>query len=202
VTRSKLSFRACFNFRRQRLKFKIVQSLAAPLNQYPIIHLLCLPRLPGSAGCDRISLVRRQRGIAPRPRNFDTELPCSYCYEFQPDHTMRTSLTRTPPPICTFAPGPQTALIWRAVGAANDYRNTLCVTSDNPLIRGRPTSLRRCCRAAIATLESKFLDSRTESRGPRTVTNLAAIAKNFHKIFTFHRIGAGFQTAWRCYGDK
>jgi hypothetical protein len=55
----------------------------------------------------------------PRPRNFDTRPLCSYCYELQPEHRLETSLTRTPPPICAFAQGSQTALIWRAVGAAN-----------------------------------------------------------------------------------
>ena len=33
----------------------------------------------------RISLVE-SRGVTPRSRNFDTELPSSYCYELQPDH--------------------------------------------------------------------------------------------------------------------
>jgi hypothetical protein len=32
----------------------------------------------------------------------------------------KASLTRTPPPICTSALGSQTALIWRAVGVANN----------------------------------------------------------------------------------
>ena len=120
VTRSKLSFRACFNFRRQRLKFKIVQSLTAPLNQYPIVHLLCLPRLPGSVGRDRISLVRRQRGLRLAREISTQNRRAHIAMSFNPIITMRTSLTRTPPPICTFAPGSQTALIWRAVGAAND----------------------------------------------------------------------------------
>jgi hypothetical protein len=56
----------------------------------------------------------------PRLRNFDIEPPSSYCYELQPDHRLETPLTRTPPPICTFAPGSLIALIWRAVDAAND----------------------------------------------------------------------------------
>jgi hypothetical protein len=100
------------------------------------------------------------------------------------------------------APNSQTALIWRTVDAANDQRNTLCTTSDNPLIRGSRVSLRRCCRAAIAKLESKFLNQRTESRKAGTVTNLGAIAKIFHKIFTFDLAGVAFQTTWPRYVDK
>jgi hypothetical protein len=53
----------------------------------------------------RISLVRSQRDEKRRAlRNFDTELPSSYCYEFQPEHRWKASLTCTPPPICTYAP--------------------------------------------------------------------------------------------------
>jgi hypothetical protein len=115
---------------------------------------------------------------------------------------LETPLTRTPPPICTFAPGSQTALIWRAVGAANDYRNTLWVTSDNPPIGPIRLSLRQCCRIAIAKLESKFLNPRIESRASGVVTNLAGAAKNFHKKFTFDRTEAIFQTACGRYVDK
>ena len=39
--------------------------------------------------------------------NFDTKLPSSYCYELQPEHRLETSLTRTPPPICTSTPFPK-----------------------------------------------------------------------------------------------
>ena len=38
----------------------------------------------------------------------------------QPSFAWKASLTRTPPPICTSAPGSKTALVLRAVGAAND----------------------------------------------------------------------------------
>jgi hypothetical protein len=41
-----------------------------------------------------------------------------------PTIVWKASLTRAPPPICTFAPGSQTALIWRAEGRCeliNDY---------------------------------------------------------------------------------
>lgn len=79
-----------------------------------------LQRLPGSSVITVFLLFDDNEAVKLRPRNFDTEPPCSCCHELQPDHRLETPLTRTPPPICTFAPGSQTALIWRAVGAAND----------------------------------------------------------------------------------
>jgi hypothetical protein len=87
-------------------------------------------------------------------------------------------------------------------GRRERLRNTLCTSADNPLIRGSQVSLRRCCRAAIAKPESKFLNQRAESREAVTVTNLGAIAKIFHKIFTFDLARVIFQTAWPRYGDK
>jgi len=63
-------------------------------------------------------------------------------------------------------------------------------------------SLRRCCGAASAKLESKFLNPRIESRISGVVTNLAGAAKNFHKKFTFDRKEAIFQTACGRYVDK
>jgi hypothetical protein len=203
VTHGKLSYYACFNFRRQRPKPEIVQSPAAHLNpSVPSVHLPRLQRLPGSSVATVLLLFDDNEALMPRQRNFDTEPPCSCCHEFQPDHRLETPLTRTPPPICTFAPGSQTALIWRAVGAANDYRNTLWVTSDNPPIGPIRLSLRQCCRIAIAKLESKFLNPRIESRASGVVTNLAGAAKNFHKKFTFDRTEAIFQTACGRYVDK
>jgi hypothetical protein len=76
------------------------------------------------------------------------------------------------------------------------------VSPDNPSIDATATSLKRCCRAAIAKPESKFLNPRTDSFILVAVTNLAALAKNFHKIFTFQRTKADFQTACCRYVDK
>jgi hypothetical protein len=118
VTHGKLPFRTCFKFGRQRLKFKIVQPLTVHLSPSVFVHLLRV-RADGFVGrC--VSLFLSERDAMPRLRNFDTEPPSSYCYEFQPDHRLETPLTRTPPPICTFVPDSQTALIWRTVNAAND----------------------------------------------------------------------------------
>jgi hypothetical protein len=40
------------------------------------------------------------------------------------------------------------------------------------------------------------------ARGIACVTNIAALAKNFHKLFKFAEPGATFQSAWCHYGDK
>ena len=55
----------------------------------------------------------------PHLRNFDTEPPLPYCYEFRCDNRLESVITRTPPPICTSARS-QTALVSRAGGVAND----------------------------------------------------------------------------------
>src|SRR6185437_13257444 len=122
VTHGKLSYYACFNFRRQRPKPEIVQSPAAQFNPSSLFRrsLASPPAPAGIVGHTVFLLFDDNEAMKLRPRNFDTEPPCSCCHEFQPDHRLETPLTRTPPPICTFTPGSQTALIWRAVGAAND----------------------------------------------------------------------------------
>jgi hypothetical protein len=82
----------------------------------PYRSLASLQRLPGSSVANVSLLFDDNEALRPRQRNFDTEPPRSCCHESQPNHRLETPLTRTPPPICTFAPGTQTALIWRTVG--------------------------------------------------------------------------------------
>lgn len=91
VTHGKLSYYACFNFRRQRPKPEIVQSPAAHFNpSVPSVHLPRLQRLPGSSVATVLLLFDDNEALKPRQRNFDTEPPCSYCYELQPDHRLET----------------------------------------------------------------------------------------------------------------
>ena len=80
------------------------------------VHSPCLQLLPGSSVVSVFPLFDDNEALRPRQRNLDNKPPCSYRYEFQPSYRMKAALTRTPPPICTFAPGTQTALIWRTVG--------------------------------------------------------------------------------------
>jgi hypothetical protein len=82
----------------------------------PTVHLPRLQCLPGLSVAIVFLLFDDNEAVKLRQRNFDIEPLCSCCHEFQPGHRLETPLTRTPPPICTFAPDTQTALIWRTVG--------------------------------------------------------------------------------------
>jgi hypothetical protein len=83
-----------------------------------------------SAGSCFLVRARTQTG-ALRLAKLDTEQPFSYCYELPTQHRLESVATRTPPPICTSALGSQTALVWRAWGAASDLRDTLCTGTRN-----------------------------------------------------------------------
>ena len=65
--------------------------------------LLCL----GPVRLSRIRSARCARG------NLDTGQPFSYRYELRTQHRLESVATRTPPPICASAQGPQTALVWK-----------------------------------------------------------------------------------------
>jgi hypothetical protein len=95
---------------------KTVRRSATHLNPSIVARSLLRHRRCGCRWLSRISLVREARPRMSRLRNFDTEPLSSYCYELQPYIARKASLTRAPPPICTSAPGSQTALIWRAEG--------------------------------------------------------------------------------------
>jgi hypothetical protein len=66
-----------------------------------------------------------------RLRNFDTEPPFSYCYEFRSDNRLESVANVHPAADLHARPVPQTALVSRAVGAANDLRDTSCPISRN-----------------------------------------------------------------------
>jgi hypothetical protein len=113
----------------------------------------------------RSSLVRAAVKHALLDGEIQTQLSRPHiAMSYQPSIAWKASLTRIPPPICASALGSKTALVLRAVSAANEYRNTPSAASDNPLFVPRRLSLRLCCGAAIAKHESKFLNQRVDSR--------------------------------------
>jgi hypothetical protein len=134
----------------------------------------------------RLSLAERYLSCSrsetrmSRLRNFDTEPPSSYCYELQPKIARKASLTRAPPPICAFAPGSQTALIWRAVGRCERINSYIMAFFPQQQDSKRPTAkppLSAQNRAAACLCCSKVLNLCGDSMTSSTVTFLA-IAKN------------------------
>jgi hypothetical protein len=79
----------------------------------------------------------------------------------------KASPTRTPPPICTSAPGPQTALVWRAAGAASILRDTAWLVSrngnDSRHVPAKSTSQPQN-RAAVAARGGKVLNLCKDSK--------------------------------------
>jgi hypothetical protein len=82
----------------------------------------------------------------------------------QSSFAWKASLTRTPPPICTSALGSQTALIWRAVGVANNKTITPSAFSDNPGIRRRLRLFATVAAPPKPDREYKLMNLRTDSR--------------------------------------
>src|SRR4029077_18426068 len=90
----------------------------------------------------------------------------------------KASLTRTPPPICTSALGSQTALIWRAVGAANAldvHQAKILTIRESTCLNESSAVLQRCNR------EAGKQASESAHRIAR-MTNYVTLSKNFHKI--------------------
>jgi hypothetical protein len=67
----------------------------------------------------------------PRLRNFDTEPHSSYCYEVVPDNRLESVANAHTAADLHVRPVPQTALVSRAVGAANVLRCTSSLISRN-----------------------------------------------------------------------
>ena len=63
------------------------------------------------------------RALVALGENLDTGQPFSYRYELRTQHRLESVATRTPPPICTSAHGPQTALVSRTAERRERFNN-------------------------------------------------------------------------------
>jgi hypothetical protein len=103
----------------------------------------------------------------PRLRNFDTEPPSSYCYEFQPDNRLKSVANAHTAADLRIRPVSQTALVRRTVGAANDLRDTAWLVSRNGNDSARvpaKSPWRRQNQAAAFAQSSKVLNLCTDSK--------------------------------------
>ena len=89
IAHGKLSFYVCFNYSRRRLEFKIVQSLRRAPQPVFLTRPLASPSALAVGWC--VSLLFKASGTRmSRLRNFDTEPPSSYCYEFRSDNRLES----------------------------------------------------------------------------------------------------------------
>ena len=138
IAHSKLSYHVCFKFSRSRSNIKN-RSVASPprrlARSYNTPTNMPTYASPSRDCClaVRISLIQSERGTMPHLRNFDTKPPPSYCYELRCDNRLESVANAHTAADLHVRPVSQTALVSRAVGAANDLRNTRCAAS-----RSRP----------------------------------------------------------------
>jgi hypothetical protein len=124
---------------------------------------------------------------------------------FNPTIAWKASLTRTPPPICTFAPGSQTALIWRAMGAANVLRNTSCLISRNGNDSTQPSeeSTSHSQNQLSACGQSdKVLNLYEDSKRCAVVTIRVVAQNKFINCLRLSQAKTNFRTSDRHYADK
>jgi hypothetical protein len=91
-THDKLTFQACFKFSRPRPNIKSFSLRYAAHLSPSIVNrsLTSHSALPVSLARAYFSLLEANETRMPRLRNFDTEPPSSYCYEFQSDNRLES----------------------------------------------------------------------------------------------------------------
>ena len=147
----------------------------------------CRLRLP--CRCCRPMRLSRFGSARCAWENLDTGQPFSYRYELRTQHRLESVATRTPPPICTSAQSPQTALVWKTV----ERREQLTV-HDGWLMTITES---HGCGDSSPTVAMLHVSPRNHLfDSPHRfscVTKDAAPAKKFRKFFTFAVMGDRFQ---------
>jgi hypothetical protein len=141
----------------------------------------------------------------PRLRNFDTELPSSYCYEFRSDNRLESVANVHTAADLHVRPDSQIALIRRILGAANVQRDTSCLISRNENdstqvpAKSTPPSQNR---AMISTHRGNALNLRGNSKRKSAVTFRTIAQNKFINRLRLSRAGWTFPTRHSRYADK
>ena len=167
------------SFRSATLKPKLVQSLrqsTPPAHSNPLV---CLAFGRSVGRC--VFLLFKANGTrAYRLRNFDTGLRCSYRYELESDNRLESVANAHTAADLHVRPEPQTALVSRAVGAANVLRDTSSLVSrnENDSLRvSTKTTWHPPIQPATFVQSRKVLNLCTDSKWPVAVI-FHAIAQN------------------------
>jgi hypothetical protein len=109
IAHGEVSLYLCFKFNRPRLKFKSSSRYAASLSPLQPVHLLRPQRRRSVRFVSLLFEANETR--TPRLRNFDTEPPHSYCYEFRSDNRLESVANAHTAADLHVRPVSQTALV-------------------------------------------------------------------------------------------
>jgi hypothetical protein len=141
----------------------------------------------------------------PRLRNFDTKPPSPYRYGFRSDNRLESVANAHTAADLHVHPVPLTALVSRAVGVANDLRDTSWPVSrngnDSERVAAKTTS-RPPNQAAGFAASSKGLNLRRDSKCRTSVTFLALAQNKFINCLRSSVADGNFRTTIRHYADK
>ena len=129
IAHGKLSSPVYFKFSRVAEQ-KIVQPLAASFNPSVLTRPLSASPSRSPDVCAYLSCSTRTRH-EPRLRNFDTELPSSYCYEFRSDNRLESVANAHTAADLHVRPVSKTALVSRSWAPRTKLEITRCATSRN-----------------------------------------------------------------------
>ena len=153
-----------------------------------------------------VSLLLEANGTRmPCLRNFDTKPHSPYCYEVEFDNRLESVANAHTAADLHVRPVSKTALVSRAVGAANALRDTACPISrngnDSARVPRKNTSRSRD-HAALFVERGKVLNLCTDSKRGAAVTFLTTAQNKFINCLRLNKAGRIFRTTLRHYADK
>jgi hypothetical protein len=168
----------------------------------------CSSHLPTSLRPRALSVLQVSRLVRTRMsrlRNFDTEPHSSYYHEVEPDNLLESVANAHTAADLHVRPVPLTALVSRAVDAANALRDIACLISRNendstraPVETASPLQNQRTHSGS----SSKVLNLCIDSRRAGTVTFLTCEPNNFINQSSANMAKSSFRTTLRHYADK
>ena len=141
----------------------------------------------------------------PRLRNFDTEPHSPYRYEVEPDNRLESVANAHTAADLHVRPVSKTALVSRAVGAANELRDTAWPISRNgndsaQALRKNTSRMRN--QAADFVERGKVLNLCADSKRSAGVTFLTTAQNKFINCLRLNKARRIFRTTLRHYADK
>jgi hypothetical protein len=205
IAHGKLSSHVCFKFNRPPPNIKIAQSL----------RRFTQPVCSNPSACSAFGALLGGRCVSllfeanetrmPRLRNFDTELPSPYCYGYRSDNRLESVANAHTAADLHVHPVPLTALVSRAVGVANDLRDTSWPVSRNGNDSRRvatKTTSRPPNQATDFAASSNVLNLRRDSKCLTAVIFPTLAQNKFINCLRSNAADGNFRTTIRHYADK